>query len=322
MGIDLTGLRALSFAKRVYKFDFRNTVTLGRHEIHFWKQEYDAVRANLNFGYDESIAVGAYCESLLHKLGAENVVSIDASAFEGASLIHDFNRPIPNDLHEKFDTFLDFGSIEHIFNVAQVVDNIVNIVRPGGHILIATNANGFPAHGLYQYSPEFFFSIFSNRNGFKDTSVFLVRPSRPKTWHLIKRPVILKRRNEIPFEDQAVMLVFSRRVRRVAEFSVQQSDYDATWTNFATGNWASWDRANIPRWKSILHRLASPFLFRGLSYQFRSLRVRRKYRADRIVIDPDTMDPFDFAKIIADPAAPESPSGEKLNQVEGATQLH
>lgn len=322
MGIDLTGLRALSFANRVYEFNFQNTVTLGRHEIHFWKQEFDAVRKNLPFKYDEALAVGSYCEPLLRALGADDVVSIDASAFEGASLVHDFNLAVSDDLHERFDTYLDFGSIEHIFNVAQVVDNIKNLVKIGGHILIATNANGFPAHGLYQYSPEFFYSVFSERNGFEDTAVFLVQPSRLKNWHLIKQPLALKRRNEIPFEKQSVVLVFSRKVRRVAKITVQQSDYDTAWTNFAAGDWTKWDKATIPGWKSILHRLASPFIFRNASYHYKSLLARRIYRADHIVIDPDAVDPTFFRNAVADTSPVASLQDKEMPPAEGAAQMH
>ncbi|MBN9600182.1 MAG: hypothetical protein J0G28_10985 [Afipia sp.] len=302
MGIDLTGLRALSFASRVYKFNFRNTVTLGRHEIHFWKQEYDVVRENVGAAYDESIAVGAYCEPLLCKLGAENITSIDASAFEGASLIHDFNRPIPQDLRGQFDTFLDFGSIEHIFNVAQVVDNIVNLVKPGGHVLIGTNANGFPSHGLYQFSPEFFYSLFSKRNGFEDTSVFLVNLSRPKMWSLIRRPVDLKRRNEIPFEDQMMMLILSKKAAGDIPLSVIQSDYDDTWARFETGNWSAWNRDNISKWKKMLHGFVSPYAYRSIGYSFHSSRVRWKYRDDRILINPDTVDAEAFRGMMSNPA--------------------
>lgn len=302
MGIDLTGLRALSFASRIYKFEFRNTVTLGRHEIHFWKQEYDVVRKNIGAAYDDSIAVGAYCEPLLYKLGARNVTSIDASAFEGASLIHDFNHPIPQDLHEQFDAFLDFGSIEHIFDVAQVVGNIVNLVKAGGHVLIGTNANGFPSHGLYQFSPEFFYSLFSKRNGFEDTSVFLVNLARPKMWSLIRRPVDLKRRNEIPFEDQMMMLIFSRKADSGGPLTVIQSDYDDTWARFETGNWSSWNRDNISKWKKMLHGVVNPYAYRSIGYSFLSSRVRRKYRDDRILINPDTIDAEAFGGMISNQA--------------------
>jgi SAM-dependent methyltransferase len=300
VGIDLTGIRALAFANRVYKFDFRNTVTLGRHEIHFWKPEYDTVGKTFNFEYDDTLALGTFCEPLLRKLGAENITSIDASAFEGASLIHNFNLPVSKNLHGQFDAFLDFGTIEHIFNTAQVIDNIVKLIKPGGSILIATNANGFTAHGFFQYSPEFFYSVFSERNGFRDTSVFLVRTALPKTWHLIKRPGALKRRNDPPFEQQTQLLVFSRKFRDVDSLNVTQSDYDDTWKRFETGNWTSWNIERIPRWKKALHNFAGPFAYRSASYLSKSLEARRRYRADRLLINPDAIDPADFMKNVAD----------------------
>ena len=310
MGIDLTGLRALSFAKRAYKFDFRNTITLARQEIHFWKQEYEAVRNDFDFEYDDTIALGTFCEPLLRKLGAENVASIDASAFEGASIVHDFNLPVPGSLRETFDTFLDFGSIEHIFNVAQVIDNIVNLVKPGGKILLISNANGFPAHGLFQFSPEFFYSVFSRRNGFQDTSVFLVRPSDPKLWHLVRPPAKLKRRNEIPFEKQALVLVFSVKSSSVAQLSVMQSDYDDSWTQFDSGVQERWDSGRISKWKKLLHELINPYAYRRIAYLSQSFQVRRKYSADRILIDPDIVDPADFMKHISGSATSDVRQGK------------
>ncbi|MBW5438024.1 class I SAM-dependent methyltransferase [Bradyrhizobium canariense] len=294
MGIDLTGLRALSFASRVYNFNFCNSATLGRHEIHFWKQEFEAVRKDFNFDYDETLTVGAFCEPLLQKLGAKKITSVDASAFEGASCIHDFNCPVPDSLHNQFDAFLDFGSMEHIFDVAQVIENIVKMVKTGGSILLATNANGFPAHGLFQYSPEFFYSVFCERNGFRDTSVFLVNTFRPKLWHLIKRPVVLQRRNQIPFEERMMVLVFSTKIGWVDQLSVIQSDYDKTWTKFATGRWAMWKSQDISRWKKILHQVANPYAYRIASEMLESFRVRRGYKSDRVLIDPDRVDPTKF----------------------------
>ena len=164
MGIDFTGLRALAFSKRVYGFDFRETVMLGRQEIHFWKEEYMAVRKNakLDFEYDEAIELGQFAEPLFRKIGAQNVTSVDAAGYEGASVIHDFNLPLPENLFGAFDTFVDFGSIEHVFNVAQAIHNVSSIVKVHGSILIVTIANGFSGHGFYQYSPSSFIASSAN----------------------------------------------------------------------------------------------------------------------------------------------------------------
>src|SRR5262249_52639124 len=154
------------------------------------------------FEYDEAIELGQFAEPLFRKMGAQKVTSVDAATYEGASVIHDFNRPLPQNLSSAFDTFVDFGSIEHIFNVAQAIDNIGSIVRVQVSIRIVIIANGFAGHVFYKYSPEFFYGVFSERNGFGDTSIFLVDASPQKTWHFIKSPATLKRRTQIPFGKQ------------------------------------------------------------------------------------------------------------------------
>jgi hypothetical protein len=161
---------------------------------------------------------------------------------------------------------------------------------------VATNANGFPAHGLYQYSPELFYSVFSERNGFRDTSILLVNTSSPKRWHLIKRPASLKRRNQIPFEEQMLMLVFSTKVNCVDRLNVMQSDYDDdTWTRFSGGNWAR-KAQDISRWKRVLQQVVNPYVYRIVSQMVHSFEVRRQYKADRTLINPDQVDPGAFVE--------------------------
>ncbi|MEK9284915.1 MULTISPECIES: hypothetical protein [unclassified Bradyrhizobium] len=297
MGIDFTGLRALAFANRVYGFDFRETVMLGRQEIHFWKEEYMAVResAKLDFEYDEAIELGQFAEPLFRKMGAQKVKSVDAASYEGASIIHDFNLPLPENLHRSFDTFVDFGSIEHIFDVAQAIDNIRSMVRVHGSILIVTIANGFAGHGFYQYSPEFFYSVFSERNGFGDTSVFLVDTSRPKLWHLIKRPAGLKRRNQIPFGKQFLIAVFSRKCGDVRGLEVIQSDYEnVRWTTADYSHFEPWNQEQILKSRKFARRILNPYVYKAIAYARQARSALGNYKADRTLIDPDTVDAAAF----------------------------
>ena len=297
MGIDLTGLRALAFAKRVYGFEFGETVMLGRQEIHFWKEEYMAVRKSvgLNLDYDEAIELGQFSEPLFRKMGAHKVISVDAAGYEGASIIHDFNRPIPDNLSRAFDTFVDFGSIEHVFNVAQAMDNIKSIVRVHGSILIVTIANGFTGHGFYQYSPEFFYSVFSERNGFGDTSVFLVDTSRPKAWHFIKSPGRLKRRNQIPFGKQYWILAFSRKCSEVNRLEVIQSDYEsAKWTTANHAHFEPWNQEQMLKSRKFARRILNPYVYKAIAYARQAHNALANYRADRISMNPDTVDAAAF----------------------------
>ncbi|MGO9959041.1 MAG: hypothetical protein ACLP50_24265 [Solirubrobacteraceae bacterium] len=60
-------------------------------------------------------AFGGFSEDFFRAAEASSVISIDASAYEGAEIVHDMNAPIPPELECKFDLVVDGGSIEHIF---------------------------------------------------------------------------------------------------------------------------------------------------------------------------------------------------------------
>src|SRR5436190_3947788 len=126
MGIDTHGLHFLQRVSRLRPFGA--TMTIARQELHM----PDLVLA-------AAVAGGArhctdhYCEPLLIDcFGASRVDSIDNSAFERATFIHDFNRPIAPELRGRYDTVFDGGSLEHIFNLPQALVNCSLLCRPGG----------------------------------------------------------------------------------------------------------------------------------------------------------------------------------------------
>ena len=196
MGVNITTLRAINFAKRTRQMDFSRTLMLGRQEIFFTKEDFEFAckRAGVEIDYGEDVRLGQFSEGLFRRLGGGETDSVDASSYEGASIIADFNRPIASELHQRYSMFIDCGSIEHIYNVPQVVNNIARLLCPGGTAFIVTQANGYAGHGFYQFSPEFFYSVFSDQNGFRDTIVFLVDLQDIKRWHLIPEPKRIGRR--------------------------------------------------------------------------------------------------------------------------------
>jgi hypothetical protein len=218
--------------KRLNLCDFSKTITLGRHEIFFSKQEYQYVknRSGVNIRYDDGFSPFSFQEKLLSVFGATELVSIDASDYENANVIHNFNAQVPENLHQKFSLFLDFGSMEHIFDVKQVLSNIGLLLKIGGHALVLTDANGNAGHGLYQFSPEFFYSAFSEKNGFSDTVVCLIDKKNCRTWLMIKPPKLVRGRVNIPAGKQYYVLCLTRKVANVENVVVEQSDYvDAAW---------------------------------------------------------------------------------------------
>jgi hypothetical protein len=58
-----------------------------------------------------------FAEDILAPLGFE-VSSVDASDYEGATIVHDLNIPIPRELVEQFDIVWDGGTLEHVLQLS------------------------------------------------------------------------------------------------------------------------------------------------------------------------------------------------------------
>ena len=92
---------------------------------------------------------GEAADSILRDLtGADEVVSIDMSDYEGASIVHDMKVPLADrrpDLGGQLDLVIDGGTLEHVFNFPVAVANLMFLVRRGGYILSASPQSAFKA---------------------------------------------------------------------------------------------------------------------------------------------------------------------------------
>lgn len=170
---------------------------------------------------------GAYADELLRELGATSVASLDYSDFEGATYTGDLNGPI--DLGRQFDTVIDYGTSEHVFDVASSLRNCIRLCRIGGKILHALPANGDCGHGLYQLSPELFLALYSDRNGFTGTEVFLYDLIDDRHWWRVK-PGGRIMANSL---SNALCLVRTVKSADVATLAVNQGYYEEAWNSDA-----------------------------------------------------------------------------------------
>lgn len=92
-------------------------------------------------------------QEVLKNYGMESVKTLDLFD-ERADYHFDMNNKLPHDLNGQFNTVIDIGSIEHIFDTKQTLWNLFNLVKTGGHLLIHTPCNGYYNHGFYTFSPE------------------------------------------------------------------------------------------------------------------------------------------------------------------------
>ena len=170
---------------------------------------------------------------LRQEFGASTVVSIDYSDYEGANIIHDMNYPISQETYSKFDTVIDAGSLEHVYNAPQALKNCSLICnKSGGQIVHILPSNNYCGHGFWQFSPELFFSLYSKENGYRNTEIFLADLSDNKYWYKVIKPhsgqrVIVTSKTPVYC---LVRTVLSKQV--TGDFSdIQQSDYIDLWSD-------------------------------------------------------------------------------------------
>src|SRR5262245_15627146 len=224
MGLGVNELRAIAFGKRLGLLQLDQTVTLGRQQNFLLPSDYDQL-VRMSVLHSTEPPAGDFAEPVLKSLDASVVESIDASDYEGASIIADFNKPLADQHHGKFTCYIDFGAMEHIFNAPQVMININNILQMNGTALILTPANGWLGHGFYQFSPKFFYSVLTPKNGFSQTMVIPIDWDRPENWYYVKNPSVLRERNQAP-NNRYYVLCFTKKIATIDNISAQQSDYE------------------------------------------------------------------------------------------------
>jgi len=200
-----------------------NVLTLGRlgNQIDTKKLKLLGLENNKAF-YKE------YAEEILIEyLGANSVDSIDNSDFESANIIHDMNDEL-NDNTKKYDTVIDIGTSEHVFNINQNLKNISKLCKTGGRIIHCLPANNQCGHGFWQFSPELFFSLYDESNGYQSTKLYLIDSYNDKSyWQIKKKP----KNERLELNSFTPLYIFVATVKKLENTiqKAQQSDYEYVW---------------------------------------------------------------------------------------------
>lgn len=236
MGFDFNGVKALLFAKSI-GVNFSVTATIGRQQILIDLNSLDNLlnlfKISINkIELNDLLHNDGYAESFLKVLGANEICSIDASSYEGASLIHDMNFSIPNHLKNKFSLVIDGGCLEHIFNFPIAIKNCMEMVQKGGYFIGITPTNNLMGHGFYQFSPELYFRVFSEENGFAIKKVIAFESFPNASWYEVTDPAIIGDRVGILNFRALYLLILAQKLNDTSIFShpPQQSDYISLWS--------------------------------------------------------------------------------------------
>jgi hypothetical protein len=279
MGIQTSSAEFLIYAKRE-GLELGHTLTLGRQNLFVSSirlrkilKKYGLWRTDLNYSEFDKLMYKKpyYLDPFLHYLGATKVSSIDISSYEGADILHDLNLPINTSLHNKYDTVIDGGLLEHVFNFPVAIKNCMEMVKVGGHICILTTANNYFGHGFYQFSPELFYRILSKENGFIVKKMIVTThnigigkffgmdyyPQYYGDWYEVSDPDEIKQRVLLVNNMPTNLMIIAERTHSCSIFSniPQQSDYTKRWEEVSHGQVINnTSEKNLPTVKKAVYK--------------------------------------------------------------------
>ncbi|HOD50942.1 MAG TPA: hypothetical protein PLM14_02320 [Candidatus Hydrogenedentes bacterium] len=239
MGVEVQTLRLLLLAKRA-GVGFNATISLGHQDILVTSNRLRDVFAAFDMQISEAEAVlmttssNRFCDELFARLGATQIDSVDASGFEEATILHDLNQPFPSHLVNRYSLAFDGGTLEHVFDLPRALRNFMELPSIGGHIIMVSPANNHMGHGFYQFSPELFYRVFSEENGYRLRALYLARLFSDSDWFRVMDPAIVQSRVGYNSTLSAFsLLAIARRVSLAPIFKnpPQQSDYVSEWKN-------------------------------------------------------------------------------------------
>ncbi len=232
MGIDIHNLNLLAHAQDL-GVCYEHTLAIGRQALFiepFELEDHRRLRGLPPLQEPPRASTAPrYFEPLMQQwLGAQEAESVDVSAYEQATHIHDMNLPWPEPSAQRgaYDAVLDFGCLEHVFDFPTAWRNCVDLCKVGGHVFHSLPANNLAGHGFYQFSPELFFNLYRPDNGFELRGLwFAVKGDRLRWWK-VANPMEVKRRVNLCNGHEVYMLVLARKLRETGPLAApQQSDY-------------------------------------------------------------------------------------------------
>lgn len=189
MGITYnTGLGLILQGKESSRdFAGKSLLMLGKQDVRITKGKLKEILNNLNFCYENDVVdlndldcvnddIDSY--DLFKLLGFSEVLALDMLDYEGADIIFDLASVcVPEELRERFDYIYDGGTLEHIFNFPQAINNVSRLLKTGGVIIHVLPCNNWIDHGFYSFSPTVFIDYY-HENKFIINNIFLVGVGR------------------------------------------------------------------------------------------------------------------------------------------------
>jgi hypothetical protein len=226
MGFDINGIRLLLNAKQL-GVNFEKVITIGRQGMHLKESDFHKLLINSKL---KPIKLEKHFESFFELLGAKTTNSLDASHYEGASIVHDMNLPLPAKYKGRYTLVVDGGSLEHIFNFPIAIKNCMELIENDGFYIGITPTNNFLGHGFYQFSPELYYRVFNETNGFKVLKMYIYIDQRNGKTSIfeVSDPNDVRSRVTLQNSHPTYLFVIAQKTeeKEIFKKTPQQSDYE------------------------------------------------------------------------------------------------
>ena len=201
-------------------------------------------------------------QAVLQALGADEVLALDYSDFEGAELVHDLNQPVSTELRGRFHGVLDSGTLEHVFDVRTALTNVAQMLSIGGRAIHICPCNNFANHGFYQFSPTLL-ADFYEANDFAELQLYVAEEVgvdyESSFWNLFqidprRQPLLMTSRRRL-----LLIVVAEKTASSTADRTPLQAYYRTLLLSSGTP-----DPPSAARWKRLLPTPVKTWLRRCL----------------------------------------------------------
>jgi 2-polyprenyl-3-methyl-5-hydroxy-6-metoxy-1,4-benzoquinol methylase len=207
-------------------------------------------------------------EEFFSILGSRRTDSIDYSEYEGATIIHDMNKEVTENMFNQYSVVIDGGSLEHIFNFPTAIRNCMMMVKQGGHFISFAPLNNLMGHGFYQFSPELFFRVFTEENGFKIIRMYLVAShfyNDVSSWYTVTDPEAINERVQLTNAAPVYLLFLAEKIKDIIPFRTFPNQVDYI---------KAWEKSD----KKIVEKKESANFIKGIYRKLVNEKIRYKFR--------------------------------------------
>ena len=157
--------QVMEITKFVKDHHINSVCMIGKQDILMSREDFMIAASDFNFNLNTDYkSMDAF--DFFHMIGVEKVSALDISDYEGCDIIFDLNSEMPPEQYiGKFDFVIDGGTLEHVFNQYNAINNINALVAERGYVYHMLPCAGFIDHGFYSFSPTYFRDVYAKKNG-------------------------------------------------------------------------------------------------------------------------------------------------------------